>query len=328
MHTYATCETRKLFGAPLCWLTPHKKLKINDVIIDVRKKDIFIYQSIGGNYMVSQKFVHNLNLYAGKKLKNVLTGPLSIQPLGSAADKHKGLTDDLKTRLIPFRKSEYEAEEYLYARIPLRGEYFSFIDFATPILNVKGKSVQGIASFVTSIPYPVPETYVQRMVGLKYRLVPHKLVVEQNLKPKQVIKDNMIAFQAVNAIHTDKKLCNKLQGSYDCKVQKPLSKSYFKIKMDPFEYPPGMFTIVPYYGHSILIAKEAGDYGASVDSPRYRFNERYEAFSGVAKQIAATPQKGEDVGKFYMDSTLEIVLPPILNHLKGQSQQQADVQWE
>ncbi|UCG68743.1 MAG: hypothetical protein JSV09_13205 [Thermoplasmata archaeon] len=269
--------------------------------------------------MVSQKFVNNLNLYAQKKLKNVLAGQLTIQPLGSAADKHKGLADDLKTRFIPFRKSEYEAEEYLFARFPVRGEHFSFIDFAAPILNVKGKSIQGIASFVTSIPYPVPETYVQRMVGLKYRLVPHKLVVEQSLKPKQVIKENMITYRAVNAIHTDKKLCNKLQGSYDCKVQKPLSKSYYKIKMDPFEYPPGMFSIVPYYGHSILIAKEAGDYGASVDSPRYRFNERFEAFSGVAKQIAASPQRGEEVGKFYMDSTLEIVLLPLLEHLKGQS---------
>lgn len=278
--------------------------------------------------MVSQKFVHNFNLYAQKKLKNVLSGQLAIQPMGSAADKHKGMADDLKTRFIPFRKSEYEAEEYLFARFPVRGEGFSFIDFAAPILNVKGKSVQGIASFVTSIPYPVPETYVQRMVGLKYRLVPHKLVVEQNLKPKQVIKENMITYQAVNNIHNDKKLCNKLQGSYDCKVQKPLSKSYFKIKMDPFEYPPGMFSIVPYYGNTILIAKEAGDYGASVDSPRYNFIERFEAFSGVAKQIANTNQKGEEVGKFYMDSTLEIVLLPLLEHLKGQSQPSQAVEWE
>jgi hypothetical protein len=278
--------------------------------------------------MVSQKFLHNFNLYAQKKLKNVISGQITFQPMGSRADKHKGLSDDLKTRFIPFRKSEYEAEEYLFARFPVRGEGFSFIDFAAPILNVKGKSVQGIASFVTSIPYSIPETYVQRMVGLKYRLVPHKMVVEQNLKPKQVIKENMITYPAVNTIHTDKKLCNKLQGSYDCKIQKPLSKSYFKIKMDPFEYPPGMFSIVPYYGHTILIAKEAGDYGASVDDPRYNFIERYEAFAGVAKQIATTPQKGEEVGKFYMDSTLEIVLLPLLEHLKGQSQSSQDVQWE
>jgi hypothetical protein len=248
--------------------------------------------------------------------------------MGSTADKHKGLADDLKTRFIPLRKSEYEAEEYLFARFPVRGESFSFIDFTAPILNVKGKSVQGIASFVTSIPYPIPETYVQRMVGLKYRLVPHKMVVEQKIKPKQVIKENRITYHAVNNIHNDKKLCNKLQGSYDCKVQKPLSKSYFKIKMDPFEYPPGMFSIVPYYSHTIIIAKEAGEYGASVDSPRYNFKERYEAFSGVAKQIATYPKKGEQVGKFYMDSTLEIVLLPLLEHLRKMSRQSQNVKRE
>jgi hypothetical protein len=277
--------------------------------------------------MVSQKFVKNFNKYIEKRLKGVLAGPVTISPMGSAVDQHKGLGDDLKTAMIPFRKSEYQAQEYLYARIPVRDQYFSFIDFATPILNIKGKSVQGIGSFATSIPYPVPETYVERMVGLKYRLFPHKFVVEQNLKPKQVIKENMITYQGVNSIHSDKKLCNKLEGAWDCKVR-TFGKKYYKIKLDTSNYPPGMFTIIPYHGHSILIAKEAGSFGAEVDSPLYAYKDRYEAFSGVAKTIASFPQKGEPVGKFYMDSTLDILLPPLLGQIQGPSQQAADVEWE
>jgi hypothetical protein len=65
-----------------------------------------------------------------------------------------------------------------------------------------------------------------------------------------------------------------------------------------------------------------------VDSPLYAYKDRYEAFSGVAKTIASFPQKGEPVGKFYMDSTLDILLPPLLGQIKGPSQQAADVEWE
>ncbi len=271
--------------------------------------------------MVSQIFVDNLYKHIQKQLKDVLAGTPMIQPLGSTEDKYKGLGDSLKTAVIPFRKSTYQAEEYLHVRIPVRGQHFSFIDFATPILNVKEKSVQGIASYATSIPYPIPETYVQRMVGLKYRMLPHKLIVDQKMKPKKVLKGNMIKSNSVNSINADKKLCNKLQGSWECKVHKGLSKAYYKIEMDFLEYPPGMFTMVPYHGNTILMAKEAGEYGARVNVPKYSFKDRYEAFLGVARNIASTPQTGEQVGKFYMDQTLDIILPPLLESLKGQSGQ-------
>lgn len=268
--------------------------------------------------MVTQKFVDNLNMHIGKELQNVLAGPVTINPIGSTADQFKGLGDELKTAIIPFRKSQYDAQEYLFVRIPVRNQFFSYFDMVTPILNVKHYSVQGVASFVTSIRYPVPDTFVERMVGLSYRLLPHKLVVEQKEKPKKVLKGNMITSNAVNSINSDKKLCNKLEGSSDCKIPTSHFKTaqIYKIKFDNLEYPAGMFTIVPYHGHSILIAKEAGDYGAMVDKPKYRIKERYEAFSGVAQYIASSPQAGEQVGKFYMDTPLNLILPPLLQYLK------------
>jgi hypothetical protein len=247
--------------------------------------------------------------------------------MGTPSDQHKGMGDDLKTSLIPFRKSEYQAQEYLFIRIPVRDEHFSFFDFTTPILNIKGKSIQGVASYVTSIPYPIPETFVERQVGLSYRLLPHRLIVEQKNKPKHVIKKNMITTRSVNAINTDKQLCNYLEGNYSCKVDAgSFSKKIYKIKINILEYPPGMFTLIPYHGHTIMIAKEAGTWGSVADKPGYAFGERYNAFSGVAKKIASAPEVREPIGKFYMDSTLDILLPPMLEYIKGQSQKSEDGQ--
>lgn len=267
--------------------------------------------------MVSQKFVMNFNKHIGKELKNVLSGQVSVTPVGSSHDQHKGMGDDLKTYFIPFRTSEYQAQEHIYVRVPVKNQFFSYFDMVAPILNVKHYSVQGIATFVASIPYPVPETFVERMVGFSYKLVPHKLVVDQKEIPKKVIKENRITSNAINRINSDKKLCNKLSASSSCKIPSSHLKTakIFRIKFDNLEYPAGMFTVVPFKGHSILIAKEAGAYGAMADKPKYDFKDRYEAFAGVAQHIASNPQQGQKVGSFYMDTSLERIIPPLIQYL-------------
>jgi len=118
--------------------------------------------------MASEKFIFNLNKLIGKQLKKVLAGEPEVRSLGSEADQHKGLGDDLKTKFIPFRKSSYSAEEFLSVRIPVSDPNISYMDFVTPIVNIKDKSIQGVASMVTLVKHPIPETFVQRMVGFSY----------------------------------------------------------------------------------------------------------------------------------------------------------------
>jgi hypothetical protein len=259
--------------------------------------------------MVTQLFIDNLNKNIMDELKNVISGHILIKPFGTDVDQHKGLADDLKTALIPFRKSNYTAEEQLFVRIPVNNPHFSHMDFVTPVLNVKGKSVMGIATFSAVTSHPIPETFVERMVGFSYKLVPHKLAVELGEKPKKIIKENKITSKAVKLINEDKKMCNCLHGSSDNKVfQGMLSKQFYKISIDWLEYPPGMFTIVPYNGKSVMLAKEAGKSGSFIDKPIYHFRERFDAFAGVAKYLAENKEEGEKIGKFYMDNSIQILL--------------------
>jgi len=67
-----------------------------------------------------------------------------------------------------FGNSSYSAEEFLSVRIPVSDPNISYMDFVTPIVNIKDKSIQGVASMVTLVKHPIPETFVQRMVGFSY----------------------------------------------------------------------------------------------------------------------------------------------------------------
>ncbi len=262
--------------------------------------------------MVSQKFINNLTVLIKKQLKEIINGSIKIRAVGTPADQEPSR--------LEFGNIRYTPQEFLFARIPVIGPYITYIDFATPILNFRGKSVQGIASFVTTIPHPIAETYVERGVGLSTKLLPHKLVVEQGIKPKKVIKNKMITSQAINSINNDTRLRVKFLPSSSCKIDSDFfGTDSFKINLDTFEYPPGMFTIVPYYGYSILITKEAGKWGAEVNKPNYGFKERYDAFYGVAKYISSYPEEGELEGKLYMDSTLNIILPRLLKYIRNKS---------
>lgn len=266
--------------------------------------------------MVSPEFFAGLNSHLTREFKDVLAGQIYFSKLGTSEDQYKGLGDELKTALIPFRKSEYEAQEYLFARIPLRDPNVTFIDMIIPVLNVSGKSIQGIATFITFVPQPIPETFIERMTGYEYRLVPHSLAIERNEDPQQIIVSNMITSKAVNGMNFDKVFLKNLHGSTKCKLQEGFSSRSYTVQFNCEEYPPGMFTIVPFYGNSIMIAKDAGDWKAMVDSPWYGSNGRYLAFSTAAKYIAQNPEPGVQVGQFYIDGATRLGLLPTLDYLK------------
>lgn len=271
--------------------------------------------------MVSDKFVGNLLKDVNNKLGDVLSGQVQWRPIGVGTDQYKGLGEDLKTAIIPFRKSSYKPEEWIYLRAPLKDPLVTYFDFIAPVLNIKDVSVQGVGTFVTHIPIPCKETYVERMVGLSYRLVPHKLVVEQGLKPKEVVKGGMITSAAINAINGDKELSRALSGYNNCTVPGGyLSTKNYEVKFDFTSYPGGMTSVIPYYNCTVLTSRDAGFIGAMADSPTYDFKRRIGAFRGIASALNANPEWGELEGKFYMDDSLEMLLPPILSYLKSAAQ--------
>jgi len=263
--------------------------------------------------------MENLGSSLAKELSSNIVGSPQLRTTGSTADQYKGLGDELMTRFIPFAKSEYKAEQFLIATVQTNDPYLEYFDFVTPVVNVQGKSVQGVASFVAAIPYPVSDTFVLRMVGLSHKLVPHSLVVEQGMKPKQVLKGGKITSRAIQAINKDKLVNRALYSMGSCKVMDTgLSNKFYKVSFDHFKYPPGFFTIVPYKGFSLLIAKEAGGFGAQVDSPSYNFKMRFTALAGVARYLATYPEEGEEkVGTFYLDSSLKAVLPGLVDMMEA-----------
>jgi hypothetical protein len=271
--------------------------------------------------MVSNKFVSNLVNNVNREMGDLLAGQVQWHPIGAGTDQYKGVGDDLKTALIPFRKSSYKAEEYIYLRVPLKDPLVTYFDFVAPVLNIKDVSVQGVGTFVTHIPIPCKETYVERMIGLGYKLVPHNLVVDQGRKPKEVVKGGMITSAAINAINEDKSVNRTLCGNMSRDVPGGIiSSKTYQIKFDGFGYPGGMTSVVPYYNCTVLTARDAGSSGAMADSPSYDFKGRVDAFRGIANALNANPEWGELEGKFYMDEPLEMLLPPILSYLKSAAQ--------
>ncbi len=265
--------------------------------------------------MVSQNFVDNLYGDMKKQLGTLLAEEPTIYPMGSSEDQWKGLGSDLKNKLTPFSKDTYQAQEFIFARLILNDENISFMDFITPVVNRKGRSVPGVGTFVSYVENPIPETFVERGF-LSHQLYPHSLVVEEGIKPKKVLKQGMITSSVALAINSDKKLCSKLYGNEYCTVfEGGLSNRKYEVKVDRSKDPAGMFTIIPYKGHTMMIAKDAGRSGSYVDKPKYPWQDRLAALSGVANYINYYPEEGEEVGVFYMDMSLNLVVPPLLQYL-------------
>lgn len=265
--------------------------------------------------MVSQKFMQNLLKSINKDFKGKLSQPPHIQILGTPEDTYKGAMDEVKTFFIPFRKSNYstdDAQEFVFARIFVQDRHFSYFDFVTPVLNIKEKSLQGIGTFIAIVPNPIPETYVERSTMFAHQLVPHQLAVEKGLKVKEILKKKMITSDAINAINEDKWLRKRLNGF---RSSDGPSDTKYKLKIRK-DYPPGTFTVIPYYGHSIILIKDTGSaFSVPIDYPIYTFKFRYEGLSGVAKYLAKYPERGQEIGPMYVDEALEAVLPYILKDL-------------
>lgn len=262
--------------------------------------------------MVSEKFISNLEKLINKRLKKVVTRSPTFKTFGSSDDLPMDQDQDLATRFIPLRRSEYSAKEFLMATIPVSDPNLTAFHLATPILNVKKTSVQGVATFMAVVPYPVPETFIERMaVRLSHRLLPHDLVV-QGMSYDDILSRNLIRYPAIVNINNDKRLCKTLAASLQCDVEVGgLSSSIYKVKLDYDELVSGVFTVVPYQGCTLLISKEAGQIGARADNPLYDLATRFAALSGVAAHIATQPQAGQEVGAIYADPCVELLLERI-----------------
>jgi hypothetical protein len=271
----------------------------------------------GGFEMVSQKFVAFLHQLISREFKGMLAQAPDVRVLGSAEDQYAGMAASLKTSLVPFTSTSYQASEFIYVRLNLADDVVPSMDFAAPVLNVKETSVQGVATFVAAVPAPAAETYVERMVGWKYQLLPYNLLKAGN-KPKAIVKQGMIRSNAVNQINGNKKLCNKLRAPNSSNVEKPFpGRGHYSIKFDVDNYPGGMFCVVPFKGNSILVSREAGTHKSKVDNPSWALKERFLAFKGVASALKQYPDRASLLdGQFFVDTTLQIALVPILAGLE------------
>jgi len=263
--------------------------------------------------MVSQKFMMNLGELVNREFKGMLAEQPQMRVMGSAEDHYAGLAQSLKTALVPFSSTSYEATEYVHVRVRLTDPLVPSMDFAAPVLNVKETSVQGVAAFATMVQVPSAETYVERMVGFKYQLLPYNLV-KTGTKPKAIIKQGMIRSRAVNQINSDKKLCNLLSATSSTNVTKPFpGRGYYTVKFDHLNYPGGMFCVVPFKGGSVLVSREAGSTKCAVDKPAWSLKDRWTAFRGVASALKQQPDQASFMdGQFFVDATLGIALQPLL----------------
>jgi hypothetical protein len=140
-----------------------------------------------------------------KQLKGVITQEPFVNPVDPPVDQYKDFMDSIGA-ITAISPQEYQAHEFVHAKIQVNAQYFSFIDFTAPVVNFRNVSIHGIATFSTVIPYPIDETYVHKPVGFSNKLVPYRLAIERRMKPKRIIKEGMIVSKAVTAINNDKKL--------------------------------------------------------------------------------------------------------------------------
>ena len=272
--------------------------------------------------MVSEKFETNLLKNVRKQLKKQISGEIEVYyPNGETSQNAKlGKFASLVQFIsegpnLPF-PSEYLMLKAQLANPVLKNLYLSF-----PVFHGSGKSVQGVTTIGVSIPFPIPETFVLRKPTLQSpKLLPYSLAVDQDLNIKTIIKENLITYEGVNQINRNKKLCKVLEGNAFCIIS-GLARNYqLKIPYDNgcYNYPMGMLSIIPYSGHTIIIAKEAGVNGsAAINSPKYPFKERYRAISGVAKTISNYPEHGKENGSIHVDKGLAHILGQIIPNIDG-----------
>ena len=263
--------------------------------------------------MVTEKYIENLTKQITKHLGKVARGPPSFSSGGDETGQAKAVQE-----AGLFGKSGYQAQEYLLTKIPVDNSHFQDFYISLPILNIGNKSVSSVTTFAVSIPYQVPETFVEQVAAglLSFRMVPHDMVFVDDVSARQVIKQKLITYPPINALNGDKKLRKLIHGKERAYVKVGLLGDDLVIKYDAIEYKTGMFTIVPFNNDTLLIAKDAGLSSAKGNSPRYDLFKRYQAMAGVAQLIAEQPQSGQEVGALYPDIPVAMFLHERYPHLE------------
>ena len=262
--------------------------------------------------MASRKFVKNLTKQIKRKLRKVIDGEPQITVVGPQIDQWKGYLHDLKCDLNPFKQTEiYQATEQLVVAIPVKDPHFDTIHFTTPVINIRRKSIQGIGSFVVHVPYPIKETYMA--IPASSSLVPITTVLELNTPQHLRTERNAVVAEAVKAMSKDRKV--KLFTPQACTIEGAgLSNASYKISFNPLQ-PPGRFSIIPYKGNSVMIMREAGGSWATEDAPCYDFRKAQVNFSRCAEHLHNFPERGELIGRLFVDRSFVAMLAPILAKL-------------
>lgn len=267
--------------------------------------------------MASQSFMDAFYGHIYDALKTVIAGEISVWMSGSDEDQYgKPTMKDRFAMAILDTSTGYYAQEYIAARIPLKIPHLRFIDMVVPAVNLDDNSIPGTATFLGCIPYPVLETYVLRpMIVGGGKLVPYRMVVDNDVSIKKIIKEKMIRNKAIRKINLDGKLCKKLQGNRWCFMKSGLKKFQNEIPRSNgvIHYPLGMFSLIPYHGYTFLVSRDAGvSNEMTLNFPLYDLMKRVTAFDHVARYIMQFPRRGQEEGKYVLDKSLSVLLEPMM----------------
>ena len=270
--------------------------------------------------MVSLRFVDYLTKSVTKQLKKVISAPPDIQFYGSNEDLEpsRGIMETIGRAVVGEEEAVYIAREYVAMRIHVNDPYLEYFDFITPVLNIRGRSIQGVATFSAVTPNPIPETFMLRGFIFAPSLYPYELLVNQEIPEKTILKEKMIDSAAINCVNAHKKLRKKLRGNLTCIIHHgTFNRSRFAFTVNTARHVPGLFSVTPYHDYSVMIAKDAGELSSEVDAPRYDFKSRYESFSGVAYHIGKNPEYGEEPeGILHRDKSMELSIGPLLKAIR------------
>jgi hypothetical protein len=256
--------------------------------------------------MVNEKYMKNFEKNIDKRTKQIRSDPPKVDFIGEGYDHDKGMMSDLKLRLVPFSKESYQASEWAMGQIPLKDPAVPKLYFQATILNIKNKSVPGIATFGAVVDAPVKETYVVTWSkGLKNYLLPLSVIADETVPRKKAYLEKINWTPFVEAVNTDKKAVKTLQLSPS---RNDMGK--FSVNIDTMRL-VGTHQVMPFKGKTLLLMNEAGN--GNVNKPAYRYQDVYEAFWTLSSKIKQHPATGEDVGTLFITDTNKALFGMMIN---------------
>jgi hypothetical protein len=274
--------------------------------------------------MVNEFFIRKLDKFINKMLKKEINGKAHIWT--TPADPLEQLDLSLfgpNSQRIKDDPISYQAAEFVHARIPVNLGALTSVDMIIPVMNIGNNSFPSQASFGAVIPYSIPETFVSRPASLlKMALVPFSLVVDQELRPKDVIKQGMIDYQPVNQINGDKTVYKNLRGNIICMINSGLTKYTNTVPMTNFvlNYPMGMFSAIPFNRYTLLVSRDTGElHRTGANKPWYPLNKRIRVMADVANYIAQDSRSGEEFGHIHLDTMQYHLLRPFAQSILDQT---------